>query len=57
MAEIGVTPNFQSLISVTRRRPNEFLRFSIDSESPKLSKMVVYRIQILIVFKNLGPKL
>ena len=57
MAEIGVTPNVQSLISVILRSPIEFLRFSIDSESPKLSKMVVYRIQILIVFENCGPKL
>ena len=57
MAEIGVTPNVQSLISVIWRSPIEFLRFSIDSESPKLSKMVVYRIQILIVLKKWERKL
>ena len=57
MAEIGVTPNVQSLISVVWRSLIEFLRFSIDSESPKLSKLILYRIQIRIVFENLGRKL
>ena len=52
MAEIGVTPNFKSLILVIWRSPNEFLRCPFDSESPKLSKLIVYRIKILIVLEN-----